>query len=461
MLVYSTTIVAITSGNMPSGVGVIRLSGPKSKTILEACLKQKNQTSFEPRRMYFGHIYDHHENYKIDDVLMVWMPGPQSFTGEDVVEIYPHGSPLILQKIVDLCCSYGAEVAAPGEFTQRAYLNGKMDLTQAESVAEIIHAESEESLKWSQKRLSGHLKRKILSIYSSITDILAECEADIDFPDENLPLSEKKDLLEKIEDVKTELNSLLSSYVSVQKVREGYKVLFFGPPNAGKSSLFNALLHQNRAIVSDIAGTTRDSIHEKITLSGYLVQLMDVAGVRCSVGDDIEDQGIQRAWDLAEEADLICVLLPADLPEKDQTHFEKLVGELTQIYPEKDLLYCFSKSDLGRLNIHLNEKLSIDCSAKTEAGLIELKQYFVNQIQEKYSSGHAFGGVQNDRQKNLLQTITQYFEQGVNEWTNALQVELSAQYFRDALTVLGEILGKTDIHEDVLDSIFSKFCVGK
>lgn len=448
------TIVAIATPPGAGGVGIIRLSGPQSKPILEAL---SDNAPNQSHRLTHGHIHDPVSRETLDDVLMVWMKAPKSYTGEEVVEIHAHGNILVLNQIVDLCLKQGARLAKPGEFTQRAYVSGKLDLIQAEAVAELIMAESIEEARTARRRLSGRLSGDIDRLYQDTLSVLAECEADIDFPDENLPVESRLKLLEKIGDIRMRAEMLIKSHETNRKLQQGFQVAIIGAPNVGKSSLFNRLLEEDRAIVSSIPGTTRDVLREELIIKGRRVRLIDTAGMRPSPADVLESEGIERAKRTIEEVDLLCLTVSSDqgLTKEDYDLIESIPKQkLWLIWNKIDLMVPLLTEDI------LHAYRSFKISAKTGEGLSEFRHALETEVESQTPSMES-GGISNDRQKVLLAQFVQTFVNAETLWRKGESAEFAAFELRQCLGYLGEILGKTDHQERILDEIFSRFCIGK
>ncbi|HMQ10372.1 MAG TPA: tRNA uridine-5-carboxymethylaminomethyl(34) synthesis GTPase MnmE [Oligoflexia bacterium] len=449
-------IVAPATGPARGGLGVIRLSGEDALSTAKKFFKFRDKIKdVRSHQMYYGHFVDTNQSV-VDDGYFVFFESPYSYTGEDTVELTVHGNPVTLNHMVDLICqNSSARLAEPGEFTQRAFLNDKMNLTQAEAVAEFIHASSVEASRYAQLRLQGGLAQQIEQLYILALEVLAECEADIDFPDENLPIEDKDHILKKLDNVIGSLQSLSTSYNATRKMHDGYKVAFLGQPNVGKSSLFNAILQEDRALVSDIAGTTRDRIHESLLIEGCPVQLMDTAGLRADTKDSIEQAGIQLSLKSLEQADLVCLL--TDNPEfiewdaivqaQQQYNFK-----LWNVINKVDL-----KPDLQKL--HAPKDNTFVLSAKSKQGLDEFMAALTLLIQNELSDEKVLLG--NLRQKRLIDRSLESFLSAKKSWLRGQAEEFVALELREGMSALMTLLGKEDITEEILDTVFSKFCVGK
>lgn len=449
-------IVAPATGPARGGLGVIRLSGENALSIAKNFFKFRDQVKdLHSHQMYYGYVVDQNQGV-LDDGYLVFFKSPHSYTGEDTVELTVHGNPVTLNHMVDLICQNSqARMAEPGEFTQRAFLNDKMNLTQAEAVAEFIHASSVEASRYAQLRLQGGLGQQIEQLYMRALEVLAECEADIDFPDENLPIEDKQHILKKLDGVIVSLQSLSKNYNATHKMHEGYKVAFLGQPNVGKSSLFNAILQEDRALVSDIAGTTRDRIHESLVIAGCPVQLIDTAGLRENTQDSIEQAGIQLSLKSLEQADLVCLLTDsAELIE-----WEAIVGAQKQ-YNFK-LWNVINKVDLkpDLHNRHAPKDHVYVLSAKTKQGLDVFLRDLEVLVQNELSDEQVLLG--NLRQKRLIDRSLESFLSAKKSWLRGQAEEFVALELREGMNALMTLLGKEDITEEILDTVFSKFCVGK
>lgn len=456
-----STIASIATGLSPSGVGIIRISGDKSIAILTSIFRLKNGKSvdeFENRKIYYGFIFD--GDSCVDEVLSFVMRAPHSFTGEEVVEIQSHGGILVLNKILRLVYSLGASPAGPGEFTKRAYLNGRMDLSEAEAVMDIISAQSEFALSNSVKQLNGRLFDIIDSARKSILYEIAYIESALDDP-EHFDLSSYPDKLRYlIDDLILTLSKLADSYSDGKVFSEGINTVILGKPNVGKSSLLNLLSGSQRAIVTDIAGTTRDIISEKITIEGIPLNIFDTAGIHNSE-DHVEKIGISMAFDYAKSADLIIMLVDSS---NAITDFDKEIFDFIKSN-NKRAIVLLNKSDLESVSSISDVNRFIDCpvivfSATTTIGLDELRQY----IKDSFLSGvlkyndELF--ISNLRQKEALDNCIGSLSQVLNSIDSSLPEDFYTIDLTDAYDYLGYIIGE-QTSEDVVEEIFAKFCVGK
>jgi len=443
------TIVANATPLIPSAVSVIRISGKDALSIGKKLFKKEG---IKPRRVYFGKIYDQNGN-TIDEVLFIYFKAPNSFTGEDVVEIHTHGSVPVVKKVIDEVVNYGARIAEPGEFTKRAFLNGKIDLTQAEAIAQLIEAKTEKASKVAVNILEGKLSEKIDALRNILLELISLIEAEINFP-EDIEEIEPFTIEEKLREVVNHIEELLSSYKRGQILTEGIKLAIVGRPNVGKSSLFNALIGYERAIVSEYKGTTRDFIEETVTIKGIPVRLLDTAGLR-ETKDYIEKIGIQKARERIKEADI--VLFVFDAHEGWTNEDKKLYEEIEYKQP----IVVGNKIDLGLDKNHRNYyfKDIIYVSSKTKQGidLLEEKLFEKLNLTEDQDSEVYI----NLRHYKALEKSKEILENSIRNLNTLInQKEILMLDLQEAEKHLEEILGIITT-EDVLGNIFSNFCIGK
>ena len=454
-----TTIAALATAPAPSGVAIVRVSGPKSRQALERLFHSKRKPTANPRELVLGELVDHSTGDKIDKALAVFMPGPESYTGEDVGEFQFHGSPLVVKRLLRSLSDFGIHAAEAGEFTKRAFLNGKLDLIQAEAVCDLINATSDYALKLAGEQLEGRFSNALDKIGEPIRDALAELEASLDFPEEDIEPATIDSIRSKLKKVRGELKRYLSSYEYGHRVREGFRVLLCGKPNAGKSSLLNRLLDSDRAIVTEIAGTTRDLIEESITLGGFEFVFCDSAGLNDSP-DVVENIGMQKTVERFQWADLILFIVDGTSEDEDwRTTLE------SYSVPSEKLWMLINKIDIAPNVIGTIQCESAICgknfylSAKSGKGLTQLTSALVDHMANlKSSLGEASVLITNQRQRSSLQ-------QALNAMDNALSsfdqpLEIVCAELRSSLGALEELIGKTWT-EDILGRIFSKFCIGK
>jgi tRNA modification GTPase len=450
------TICAISSPPGEGGIGIIRVSGNKAHSILKQIFRpRKQQGAFTPRMLYLGNIVEPGNNAALDEVLVVLMNAPQTYTREDTAEIYAHGGYIAQKNILSLIVRSGARLAEPGEFTKRAFLNGRIDLIQAESVLDIIRSETDEEFRCAFNYLKGAISRKIHAMQKAVRTTLAHTEALIDFPEEDVDVDEKE-FLPLLKKVKGDMEALIGSYEEGRAVKQGLDVLIAGKTNVGKSSLLNALLAQERAIVTPVPGTTRDMIEDTIYIKGIKVKIIDTAGIRAP-SDIVEQEGIARVKQKIPETDLIIwVLDGAGSYSKDD-------DEVYQAIRANHFIVAVNKIDLPQA-IDMKELASkglqwVEVSALNNLGLEKLKEsVYAKLVGRKRKAGKAL--ITNIRHKNSLSGAKDTIERAIECLENNESPEFIAFELREALQRLGEITGET-FTEDILHEIFAKFCIGK
>ena len=423
--------------------------GINNKTLLDA----------ENRKMVYGHIIDNRNDEIIDEVLIVSMKEPHTYTRENVVEIYCHGGIIPVRKILELLLYNGARLAEPGEFTKRAFLNGRLDLSQAEAVIDIIKAKTDKSFQVSMDQLEGGLSKKVEVIRDTVLSMLAHVEVTIDFPEDDIEEVTYEELEENANKVISEIKKLLSTADRGKILRDGINTVILGKPNVGKSSLMNALLSENRAIVTDIPGTTRDIIEEHLNIDGIPLRIIDTAGIR-ETEDLVERIGVDRAKETIESADLIIAVfdISTDLTEEDYNIIDLIKGRKALVLLNKtDLPKKYSEDRLREL---LEGVDIISASVINEVGLDVLE----DSIKEMFYSGEieldSSVVVTNLRHKNQLEKALVNMESALNDIRAQVPLDCIEVDLRDCWENLGEILGET-IGEDILDKIFAEFCIGK
>ena len=454
------TIVAISTPPGEGGVAVIRISGNDAHFFLRKIFIPKGKGGFSERRFSFGRIVDPDTKETVDETLCVVMNAPATYTGENLAEIHCHGGYLVPKKIVGLLIDLGAVLASPGEFTKRAYLNGKMDLAQAEAVSDIINAQTEQSLRYAEAQLRGTLSNSINELKDQLLDVLAEIEATLDFPEEDIDPVTKDRLRTTAESVENKLLTLLKSYDTGRMFRDGVSMVILGKPNVGKSSILNCLLQTQRAIVSSEAGTTRDFIEEKISISGIPVVVTDTAGIRDS-SDQVEKLGVQLSMKKATEAEFILVVL--DQSEEFDSQDEKILNTATK----KKHLIVLNKADLeSKLEKTaprplFGGKSVVKTSAVTMKGIEDLRQsIFKNLVESQNLVDAGEMVITNLRHKESIRKAVDYLRDFLQVLQRDQYPEILSVEIKSAINSLGEITGEITT-EDILGRIFSRFCIGK
>ena len=443
------TIVANATPLIPSAISIVRISGDKALEIGRKIFSLPEKIT--PRKVYFGKIFNH-KGEVIDEGLFVYFQKPKSFTGEDLVEIYPHGSVPVVKSILEACFMYGARLARPGEFTERAFLNGKIDLLQAEAIADLINAKSERAAKIAVSILEGKLSKQINTLREKLINLISLIEAEINFP-EDVEEIDSSLIISQLEEVKSQIDRLLASYKKGNLIKEGIKLAIVGRPNVGKSSLFNALIGYERAIVSEIQGTTRDFIEESLKIKDIPVILLDTAGLR-DTEDKIEKIGIEKAQEKINEADIILFVIDASsgFTEEDKKIYYKI--------KDKPHIIVVNKSDLNNKPIDFFEKYDniVYTSAINNQGIEELEEKIITSLGIIEKEDDLFINL---RQSTLLKQAKEKIEEIENHIDFLINnKEILMIYIQEALSYLDEVVGVIST-EDVLDNIFSKFCIGK
>lgn len=452
MYSINETIAAIATPPGEGAIGVIRLSGAEAITIADKIFSGKKLVAQPTHTLHFGKVVDGRE--VIDEVVVSLYKGPKSYTGEDVVEISCHGSQYVLERILQLCLQNGAHVAKAGEFTQRAYLNGKMDLAQAEAVADLIASQTEAARKAAVHNLRGGFSTELKDLREQLITFSALLELELDFSEEDVEFADRTRFYELIEALTATTQRLINSFSLGNVIKKGVSVAIIGKPNAGKSTLLNTLLNEERAIVSDIAGTTRDSIEETLNINGILFRLIDTAGIREHTADIVESMGVQRSKDIMKRADVVVYLFDIN---NEPAHELQQQRELFEQEGLKYLLVA-NKTDL----VAADEKPADDIlyiSAKNNANIQELKQHLYSLVVDgKVSTEGTI--VTNARHHASLQEVLKSLHEIKAGLDNRITGDLVALDVRRCLHYLGEITGQVTT-EDKLDYIFSKFCIGK
>ncbi len=449
------TIVAISTPIGKGGIGIVRLSGKDSLKIALKFFKKKEEGEIEARRVYFGYIFDDEIKMKIENCLLTYFKEPNSYTGEDVVEISCHSSTPILLRIVELFSKSGARIAKPGEFTKRAYLNGKIDLLQAEAVNDLINARTLRQAILSYTQVEGRLSRKIKALKEKVLILISNLEAMIEFPEDEIEI-QREDILRPLMEIIKDIKNLLSTFNFGRILSDGLTVSIVGKPNVGKSTLFNALVNEERAIVSPYPGTTRDYIRERINVDGVPLNVVDTAGVWDAM-TEVEEEGIKRTESMIERSDGIIVMF--DLSEKLGDEDFKIMEKTREL----NVIVVFNKMDLpsilerGKVLENYPSSPWVDISAKMGTNIEKLLEL----IKEKFIPSEESGEViMNLRQKELLERTLEEFEEAFKMIEEGKWEEIVVEKIKDGSIYLSELTGEIET-EDILDNIFSRFCIGK
>lgn len=455
------TIAAIATPLGSGGIAIVRVSGPEAESIGQvvfAGVSGQKGGGFESHRLFYGTLHDPVDAALIDEGMAVLMRSPRSYTREDVLELHCHGGFLIARRVLAACIAAGARLAEPGEFTKRAFLNGRIDLAQAEAVMDLIASRTERSLSLAQSQREGHLSRSLSALKAPLVEALALVEAHIDFPEDEVDPAVFAVVQERVATAATGVSQLLFSFSTGKVLRDGVAVLLLGRPNAGKSSLLNALSGFERAIVSDLPGTTRDLVEETISINGLPVRIIDAAGIRSHHADSVEQEGVRRALDKVGEADLVLLLVDGSLP------LDSEISGLTEALGTTPYLTVITKSDLPQQLQYSEWPAAIGVcpvSTRSGAGLDQLTQVIYKHfVQSAHVSSRESVVISNVRHRDVLERVSQTLSSFVAHVEQDLPPELLALDLRAALSALGEITGETSTDE-LLDLIFSSFCIGK
>ena len=459
------TIVAVATPLGQGGIGIVRLSGPASISIADRLFKPasgRKVSSLKSHTLTYGQIIDPENHQLIDQSMLGLMRTPRSYTMEDTIEFNCHGGQAILKQVVELTIRYGAKVAEPGEFTKRAFLNGRLDLAQAEAVADLIQAKTELSRQAATNQLEGRLSEQIHKLNGQTADLLAEVEATVDFPDEELDLLDLDTINQKAIQILDKIKQILQTSKNGRLLREGLKIAILGKPNVGKSSLLNELLAIDRAIVTDIPGTTRDTIEETWQLKGLPIHLVDTAGIR-QTDDLVEKIGVKKSQALLKSANLILLVVDASIPLDENDQY------LLKLVKHKQTLFVLNKIDLP-IKTSENELLSrlsgetddnpsiIQTSMLDSVGIKELEEEILTHALETDLSQSVL--VTNARHQEALQAAQSAISQAIDSIQADMPAEFIALDLRGTLDSLGDIVGYTT-SDDILGRIFAQFCIGK
>jgi len=452
------SICALSSPAGMGAIALIRISGDDAFSIVNQCFKNGKNFAVEPRKAYFKSFYDG-ENL-LDQVITVYFPSPQSFTGENMVEISCHGSLYVQKRIMEILIKRGCRMAKAGEFSLRAFLHGKIDLSQAEAIADVIASESETSHRLAMENLRGGFSQKIRQLRKQLLHFAALLELELDFGEEDVEFADRTAMRLLMNELQTEIQQLLSSFKMGNAVKNGIPIAIVGLPNVGKSTLLNALLQEERAIVSPIAGTTRDTVEERIVLNGFLFRFIDTAGIRDSK-DEIEHLGIERTFQSIEKAMLVLYVVDASQTDAEslETQIETLLQQVD--FSDKKLIILANKSDLSDKNIlpeHCKNCGIISISAKEQTNMDCLLQKL-----SEFANGSSLENqvvVSNLRHYEALGQALQALQQAEESFESELPQDMTAADIHRALHYLAELIGEVS-NEAILGEIFSRFCIGK
>lgn len=454
------TIVAISTAPGEGGIGIVRISGEKSKEILGQVFIAKSEKKLENRRLTYGHIVNpYRPGEVIDECLAVFFPGPKTYTGEDIVEIQCHGSMVALRKVLKTVEELGARLAEPGEFTKIAFLNGRLDLSQAEAVIDLIKAKTEKSFKVAMEQLEGSTSLKIRELREKTRDLMVEITVNIEYPEEDIEEITYDKMEKHINSVRQGIEKLLETAHTGRIIKEGLAVAIIGKPNVGKSSLMNALLKENRAIVTEVPGTTRDTIEEWLSIRNIPLRIIDTAGIR-ETDDLVENIGIEKAKQSFIKADL--VLLVLDGSQKLSQEDQMIMG----LVKDRPVMVLLNKRDLGKavnhhaVQNHLPKAKIIETSVTEDMGILEIEE----QIEEMVYGGSVKQEenilITQVRHQELLEKAGQSCSEAISMIHRKEALDFIEVDIRNVHDALGEIIGET-VKEDVINEVFNRFCLGK
>ena len=458
------TIAAISTAIGNGGIGIIRMSGKETFPIIKKIFRNKEGKEIDSKKikgytMQYGYIINTKTQEIVDEVLVSFFQNPKSYTKEDMCEINSHGGIVVERQILEECIKNGAILAEPGEFTKRAFLNGRIDLSQAESIIDLINSKTEKEAQASIHQLEGNLSKKIHEIEHDLIDMMADIEANIDYPEYDVEEVTNQKIITVLEKTKIKLEELENSFQSGKILKEGIKTAIIGRPNAGKSSLLNYIVKEERAIVSEIEGTTRDTIEELITIHGIPLKIIDTAGIR-KTKDTIEEIGVKKALNVAKEAELILAIFDntKELQEEDI--------EILKLIQDKNAIILLNKIDEKEENLETKKELLetqktiIKISAKEGRGIEELYQEIEKMFEIKDLSKGEEVFITNMRHKNQIELALNNIEEAKMAVINNMPIDMIAISIKQTLEELGKITGK-NVAEDIINEIFSKFCLGK
>lgn len=454
-----STIAAISTAPGNAGIGIIRLSGEKCFEIIEKIFVPKKKSPVVGYSMKYGKIINSQTKEVIDEVLVSYFVAPKSYTTENMCEINSHGGTIIEHKILEECLKNGAVLAEPGEFTKRAFLNGRIDLSQAEAVIDVINAKTDKEARVAERQLEGSLSRNIKKIQDEILDLMADIEASIDYPEYDIEETTNKKIENVMQDVKIKLEKLEESFRNGKIIKEGIRTAIVGKPNVGKSSLLNLMLGENRAIVSNVEGTTRDTIEEYINIKGVPLKIIDTAGIR-KTNDEVEKIGVEKSLNISNTAELIIAVFD------DSREFDKEDKKIVELIKNKQAIILINKTDMNKKLIINNEEIKnlnkdiIEFSTIEEKGLDELYNTIENMFKLNQIDSDNSEIITNERQKQHILKAIEAEEKAMESAKANMPSDITAIAIKQILEELAEITGQS-ASEDIINEIFKKFCLGK
>ena len=454
-----STIAAISTAPGNAGIGIIRLSGEKCFEILDKIFVPKHKGEIKGYTMKYGHIISASSKEIIDEVLVSYFVAPNSYTRENMCEINSHGGMVVENKILEECLKNGAMLAEPGEFTKRAFLNGRIDLSQAEAIIDIINSKTEKEMQVAQRQLKGRLSNKIEDIRKDILNIMADIEASIDYPEYDIEETTNEKIKKFLNELEEKLNSLEKTFENGKILKEGIKTAIIGKPNVGKSSLLNLILGEERAIVSNVEGTTRDTIEEYVNINGIPLKIIDTAGIRNTI-DEVEQIGVKRSMDILFNAELIIAVFDDSraLDEEDE--------KILDLIKDKKAIILINKTDLKKGYVQSDERITslhkttIPFSVIKEEGINELYNAILELFNMNDIDLENTDIVTSSRQKNYILRAHDALNKAKESVENNMTIDITAIVLKEILEELSSITGE-NVSEDIINEIFKKFCLGK
>ena len=454
-----STIAAISTAPGNAGIGIIRISGEKCFEILDKIFVPKHKGEIKGYTMKYGHIISASSKEIIDEVLVSYFVAPNSYTRENMCEINSHGGMVVENKILEECLKNGAMLAEPGEFTKRAFLNGRIDLSQAEAIIDIINSKTEKEMQVAQRQLKGRLSNKIEDVRKDILNIMADIEASIDYPEYDIEETTNEKINKFLNELEEKLNSLEKTFENGKILKEGIKTAIIGKPNVGKSSLLNLILGEERAIVSNVEGTTRDTIEEYVNINGIPLKIIDTAGIRNTI-DEVEQIGVKRSMDILFDAELIIAVFDDSraLDEEDE--------KILDLIKDKKAIILINKTDLKKGYVQSDERITslhkttIPFSVIKEEGINELYNAILELFNMNDIDLENTDIVTSSRQKNYILRAHDALNKAKESVENNMTIDITAICLKEILEELSSITGE-NVSEDIINEIFKKFCLGK